>query len=32
MQPWRVYAIAGKRVDELKAILTPRMATELPER
>jgi nitroreductase len=31
MQPWRVYAIAGKRVDELKALLTPRMATELPK-
>jgi len=31
MQPWRVYAIAGKRVDELKALLAPRMATELPK-
>jgi nitroreductase len=30
MQPWRVYAIAGKRVDALKALLAPRMATELP--
>lgn len=31
MQPWRVYAIAGKRVEELKASLAPRMATELPK-
>ena len=31
MQPWRVYAIAGKRVEELKALLAPRMATELPK-
>jgi nitroreductase len=31
MQPWRVYAIAGKRVEELKARLAPRMATELPK-
>jgi len=30
MQPWRVYAIAGKRVEELKRLLAPRMATELP--
>jgi nitroreductase len=30
MQPWRVYAIAGKRVDELKALLAPRMG-ELPK-
>jgi nitroreductase len=30
MQPWRVYAIAGQRVEELKALLAPRMATELP--
>jgi nitroreductase len=30
MQPWRVYVIAGKRVDELKALLTPRM-NELPK-
>lgn len=30
MQPWRIYAIAGKRVDELKSLLAPRMATELP--
>ena len=30
MQPWRVYAIAGKRVEDLKALLAPRMATELP--
>ena len=31
MQPWRIYAIAGKRVEDLKALLTPRMATELPK-
>jgi nitroreductase len=31
MQPWRIYAIAGKRVEELKAQLAPRMATELPK-
>ena len=31
MQPWRVYAIAGKRVDELRALLVPRMTTELPK-
>ena len=31
MQPWRVYAIAGKRVEELKAQLRPRMASELPK-
>lgn len=31
MQPWRVYALAGKRVDELTALLKPRMATELPK-
>jgi nitroreductase len=31
MQPWRVYAIAGKRVEDLKAALAPRMATELPK-
>lgn len=30
MQPWRIYALAGKRVDELRALLEPRMATELP--
>jgi nitroreductase len=30
MQPWRVYAIAGKRVDELKSLLAPRMG-ELPK-
>jgi len=30
MQPWRVYAIAGKRVEDLKAALAPRMETELP--
>jgi len=31
MQPWRVYALAGQRVEELKALLKPRMATELPK-
>ncbi|MDO9414008.1 MAG: nitroreductase [Pseudolabrys sp.] len=31
LQPWRVYAIAGKRLDALKALLAPRMATELPK-
>ena len=31
MQPWRVYALAGKRVEELKALMAPRMATELPK-
>src|SRR5262245_39111092 len=31
MQPRRVYAIAGKRVEDLKAALGPRMATELPK-
>jgi nitroreductase len=30
MQPWRVYALAGQRIEELVAQLTPRMATELP--
>src|SRR5674476_10585 len=30
MQPWRIYAIAGERVEELKALLAPRMASELP--
>jgi len=31
MQPWRVYALAGKRIAELKALMAPRMATELPK-
>jgi nitroreductase len=31
MQPWRIYAIAGKRVEQLKALLAPRMAAELPK-
>ena len=31
MQPWRVYALAGTRVDDLRAQLRPRMATELPK-
>jgi nitroreductase len=30
MQPWRIYAIAGRRVVELKALLAPRM-NELPK-
>jgi nitroreductase len=30
MQPWRVYAIAGARVEALKALLAPRM-DELPK-
>jgi nitroreductase len=30
MQPWYVYAIAGSLVDDLKRLLAPRMATELP--
>ncbi len=32
MQPWRIYAIAGGRINELKALMGPRMATELPFR
>lgn len=31
LQPWRVYAIAGKRLAALKALLAPRMASELPK-
>jgi nitroreductase len=31
MQPWRIYALAGKRIAELKARMAPRMATELPK-
>jgi nitroreductase len=31
MQPWRVYAIAGSKVDELRGLLAPRMANELPK-
>ncbi len=31
LQPWWVYAIAGKRLDALKALLAPRMASELPK-
>src|ERR1700750_1058117 len=30
MQPWRIYAIAGKRVEDLKALLAPRI-NELPK-
>lgn len=31
MQPWRVYALAGKRVQDLVARMMPRMASELPK-
>jgi nitroreductase len=31
MQPWRVYALAGDRLEALKALLAPRMATDLPK-
>jgi nitroreductase len=31
MQPWRVYALAGERIEALKALLAPRMAAELPK-
>ncbi len=31
MQPWRIYVIAGKRVDELKALLARRLPDELPK-
>lgn len=31
MQPWRIYALAGKRMQELVALMAPRMATELPK-
>src|SRR5262249_18294171 len=31
IQPWRVYALAGTRIEELKAMLAPRMANELPK-
>lgn len=31
MQPWRVIALAGERVEDLRALLRPRMATELPK-
>jgi len=27
MQPWRVYALAGKRIEELKRLMAPRMAS-----
>ena len=30
VQPWRIYAIAGKRADALKSLLAPRM-NELPK-
>lgn len=31
MQPWRVFALAGKRIDALKALMAPRMPAELPK-
>jgi len=31
MQPWFVYALAGERIEALKALLRPRMANELPK-
>jgi nitroreductase len=31
MQPWYVHAIAGARIEALRAELRPRMATELPK-
>src|SRR5258708_13210274 len=31
MQPWRIYAIAGGRINELKALIAPRVATDLPK-
>ncbi|MBI3433519.1 MAG: nitroreductase [Proteobacteria bacterium] len=30
LQPWRVVALAGEPLEELKAMLRPRFATELP--
>jgi nitroreductase len=29
-QPWRVYALAGKRIAALKALMAPRIVNELP--
>jgi nitroreductase len=31
MQPWRVFALAGKRIEALKALMAPRMPAELPK-
>jgi nitroreductase len=31
MQPWRVDALAGERIEALIALLLPRMATDLPK-
>ncbi len=31
IQPWRVYALAGARIEALKALLAPRLPTELPK-
>ena len=31
MQPWRVYALAGDPLAQLKALMAPRMAKELPK-
>ncbi|MBV8837318.1 MAG: nitroreductase family protein, partial [Alphaproteobacteria bacterium] len=30
LQPWLVHVIAGARIEELKALLRPRFASELP--
>jgi len=30
-QPWRIYALAGKSIEALKAIMAPRMPAELPK-
>lgn len=30
-QPWRIYALAGKRIEALKAAMKPRMPAELPK-
>lgn len=30
MQPWFIYALAGEKIEALKALLAPRMRTELP--
>ena|ERR1051325_7715950 len=31
MQPWYIFALSGSRIDALKALMAPRMATELPK-
>jgi nitroreductase len=30
-QPWRIYALAGRRIEALKALMAPRMPAELPK-